>query len=74
MTHRKPGSCKTSTYEGRTAFARQAAITMPVFVANGDNDPMMITASSYLLAHHLPNAQLRVYPDAGHVNAFLGGG
>jgi pimeloyl-ACP methyl ester carboxylesterase len=68
-------------------LARLAAITMPVLVANGDNDPMMITENSYLLAHHLPNAQLRIYPDAGHgfldqypeqfadhVNAFLGGG
>jgi pimeloyl-ACP methyl ester carboxylesterase len=68
-------------------LARLAAITVPVFVANGDNDLMMITENSYLLAHHLPNAQLRIYPDAGHgfldqypeqfadhVNAFLGGG
>jgi pimeloyl-ACP methyl ester carboxylesterase len=67
-------------------LARLAAITQPAFVANGDNDPMMITENSYLLAHHLPNAQLRIYPDAGHgfldqypeqfadhVNAFLGG-
>jgi pimeloyl-ACP methyl ester carboxylesterase len=67
-------------------LARLAAITIPVFVTNGDNDPMMITENSELLAHHLPNAQLRIYPDAGHgfldqypaqfadhVNAFLGG-
>jgi hypothetical protein len=32
-------------------------------VANGDNDTMMITENSYLLAHHLPNAQLRIYGD-----------
>jgi pimeloyl-ACP methyl ester carboxylesterase len=56
-------------------------------VANGDNDTMMITENSYLLTHHIPNAQLRIYPDAGHgflnqypelfadhVNAFLNGG
>jgi pimeloyl-ACP methyl ester carboxylesterase len=56
-------------------------------VANGDNDTMMITENSYLLAHHIPNVQLRIYPDAGHaflnqypelfpdhVNAFLNGG
>jgi len=47
----------------------------------------MITESNYLLAHHLPNAQLRIEPDAGHgfldqypeqfadhVNVFLNGG
>jgi len=66
---------------------RLAAITQPTLVANGDNDPMMITENSRLLARHLPNAQLRIYPDAGHgfldqypeefaeeVNAFLNGG
>jgi pimeloyl-ACP methyl ester carboxylesterase len=27
---------------------------------------MMHTQNSLLLADHLPNAQLRIYPDAGH--------
>ena len=47
-------------------LARLAAITQPTFVANGDNDTMMITENSHLLAQHLPNSQLRIYPDAGH--------
>jgi pimeloyl-ACP methyl ester carboxylesterase len=67
-------------------LARLGAITQPTLVANGDDDPMMITENSHLLADHLPNAQLRIYPDAGHgfldqyptefadhVNAFLNG-
>ena len=67
-------------------LARLAAITQPTLVANGDNDTMMITENSYVLAHHLPNAQPRIYPDASHgfldqypelfadhVNAFLNG-
>jgi pimeloyl-ACP methyl ester carboxylesterase len=45
---------------------RLAGITQPTLVANGDNDTMMHTRSSHLLADHLPNAQLRIYPDAGH--------
>ena len=45
---------------------RLAGITQPAFVANGDNDTMMHTHNSYLLAEHLPNAQLRIYQDAGH--------
>jgi pimeloyl-ACP methyl ester carboxylesterase len=45
---------------------RLAGITQPVFVANGDNDTMMRTENSRLLADHLPNAQLLIYPDAGH--------
>jgi pimeloyl-ACP methyl ester carboxylesterase len=64
---------------------RLAGVTQPVFVAIGDNDTMMHTSNSRLLADHLPNAHLRVYPDANHgfldqypelfadhVNAFLG--
>ena len=27
---------------------------------------MMLTENSRLLAEHLPNAQLRIYPDSGH--------
>jgi pimeloyl-ACP methyl ester carboxylesterase len=45
---------------------RLAGIAQPTLVANGDNDTMMHTQNSYLLAEHLPNAQLRIYPDAGH--------
>jgi pimeloyl-ACP methyl ester carboxylesterase len=45
---------------------RLAGITQPTLVANGDNDTMMHTQNSQLLAAHLPNAQLRIYPDASH--------
>lgn len=45
---------------------RLAAIIQPVFVAIGDNDTMMRTKNSYLLAERLPNAHLRVYPDSNH--------
>lgn len=68
-----------------TRLQRLASIEQPVLVANGDNDEMVPTKNTYLLAEHLPNARLSVYPDAGHgflfqypvefaaeVNAFLG--
>jgi pimeloyl-ACP methyl ester carboxylesterase len=45
---------------------RLAGITQPTLVANGDDDTMMHTPNSHLLAERLPNAQLRIYPDAGH--------
>ena len=45
---------------------RLAGITQPTLVANGDNDTMMHTQNSQLLAECLPDAQLRIYPDAGH--------
>jgi pimeloyl-ACP methyl ester carboxylesterase len=45
---------------------RLAGITQPTLVANGDNDTMMHTQNSHLLAEYLPNPELRIYPDAGH--------
>lgn len=47
-------------------LARLSAITQPTLVANGDSDQMIPTPNSYLLAGHLPNARLIIYPDAGH--------
>ena len=50
----------------RSQLHRLAGITQPTLVANGDNDKMIPTINSQLLADHLPNARLRVYPDAAH--------
>jgi len=45
-------------------------IQQPVLVANGDDDRMVPTSNSYDLSHRLPNATLRIYPDAGHGGIF----
>jgi pimeloyl-ACP methyl ester carboxylesterase len=45
---------------------RLAALSMPVLVANGDQDPMILPRYSYLLAGLIPGAQLKIYPDAAH--------
>jgi pimeloyl-ACP methyl ester carboxylesterase len=45
---------------------RVAAIDQPVFVANGDSDPMILPRYSYLLAGLIPQARLTIYPDAAH--------
>ncbi|CQD20529.1 alpha/beta hydrolase [Mycolicibacterium farcinogenes] len=45
---------------------RLSAITQPTLVANGDNDTMMSTKNSYLLAEKIHGAQIRIYADAGH--------
>jgi pimeloyl-ACP methyl ester carboxylesterase len=45
---------------------RVQAIDMPVFVANGDSDPMILPRYSYLLTGLLPDARLKIYPDAAH--------
>jgi len=45
---------------------RVAAIQLPVLVANGDSDPMILPRYSYLLAGLLPDARLTIYPDSAH--------
>jgi pimeloyl-ACP methyl ester carboxylesterase len=45
---------------------RVAAIELPVFVCNGDSDPMILPRYSYLLAGLLPDAQLTIYSDSAH--------
>ncbi|MEV6398494.1 alpha/beta hydrolase [Streptomyces sp. NPDC051907] len=45
---------------------RVTAIQAPVFVANGDNDPMILPRYSHLLAGLIPQARLKIYPDSAH--------
>ena len=45
---------------------RLSCLPMPVFVANGDSDPMILPHYSYLLAGLIPQAQLKIYPDSAH--------
>jgi pimeloyl-ACP methyl ester carboxylesterase len=45
---------------------RVGGIEAPVFVANGDGDPMILPRYSYLLAGLLPDARLKMYPDSAH--------
>ncbi|MDT5346171.1 MAG: hypothetical protein QOE52_5355, partial [Mycobacterium sp.] len=45
-------------------------VNKPVLVVNGDNDTMLPTISSFHLAQLLPDAQLSIYPDAGHGGIF----
>jgi pimeloyl-ACP methyl ester carboxylesterase len=45
---------------------RLSAIDKPVFVANGDSDPMILPRYSYLLAGLIPDARIKIYPDAAH--------
>jgi pimeloyl-ACP methyl ester carboxylesterase len=45
---------------------RLAAIDMPVFVTNGDSDPMIQPRYSHLLAGLIPQARVKIYPDSAH--------
>jgi pimeloyl-ACP methyl ester carboxylesterase len=47
-------------------FAELKAIKQPTLVVNGDNDIMVPTINSFTLSQNIPDAQLIIYPDAGH--------
>lgn len=55
---------------GRQAPQDLTRITIPVLVANGDNDIMVPTVNSHDMARRIPNAELVIYPDAGHGGIF----
>jgi pimeloyl-ACP methyl ester carboxylesterase len=51
-------------------FAHLREIKQPTFILNGVNDVMIPTINSWHMAQNIPNAQLFVYPDAGHAAQF----
>ncbi|OLP45014.1 alpha/beta fold hydrolase [Rhizobium oryziradicis] len=58
-----------------TAWGRQApqdlgALRIPVLIANGDNDIMVPTANCRDMAKRIEDAELVIYPDAGHGGIF----
>jgi pimeloyl-ACP methyl ester carboxylesterase len=61
--------------EAIQAWGKGAATTLetvqhPVLVVNGDDDIMVPSFNSFELARRLPNAQLSIFPDAGHGGIF----
>jgi pimeloyl-ACP methyl ester carboxylesterase len=55
---------------GQQPPADLSVIQQPVLVANGESDRMVPTSNSVDLAQRLANADLVVYPDAGHGGIF----
>ena len=51
-------------------YADLKTIKQPTLVVNGHNDIMVPTINSFTLSQYIPNAQLIVYPDAGHGSHF----
>jgi pimeloyl-ACP methyl ester carboxylesterase len=47
-------------------LAHLSAITQPTFILNGIDDVMIPTVNAFNMAQVIPNAQLILYPDAGH--------
>jgi pimeloyl-ACP methyl ester carboxylesterase len=51
-------------------FSEIATLAVPTLVVNGSNDVMVPTINSYWLSQYMPDAQLIIYPDAGHASLF----
>jgi pimeloyl-ACP methyl ester carboxylesterase len=47
-------------------FAHLRSIQQPTLILNGNHDVMVPTINSWYMAQNIPNAQLLIYPDAGH--------
>ena len=62
----QPEAIPDSGTPDMSKLARPAGITQRTLVANGDTDILVPTVNSYLLAGHIPHAELLIYPDAGH--------
>ncbi|MEV8212893.1 alpha/beta hydrolase [Leifsonia sp. NPDC077715] len=52
------------------AVARLADIHQPTLVLQGDNDIMIPTKASHTLAGLIPDARIRIFPDASHGSIF----
>jgi pimeloyl-ACP methyl ester carboxylesterase len=55
---------------GQGDATKLATVQHPVLVVNGDDDVMVPSFNSFELARRLPNAQLSIFPDAGHGGIF----
>lgn len=47
-------------------YARLGEILAPTLVVVGDEDEIILPVNSHYLAAHIPQATLRVLPEAGH--------
>lgn len=55
---------------GQNPYAFLNALEQPTLVLNGVDDIMIPTINSWYLSQNIPNAQLLIYPDAGHAAQF----
>jgi pimeloyl-ACP methyl ester carboxylesterase len=47
-------------------FAMLGQIHQPTLIVHGNKDVVVMPINAFLMAEHLPNAQLIIYPDASH--------
>jgi pimeloyl-ACP methyl ester carboxylesterase len=65
LRYRKSGDRKLPTY-GCARLCSTRPITHPTLIVHGNKDSVVAPINAFILAEHLPDAQLIVYPDASH--------
>ncbi|CAL9376222.1 alpha/beta fold hydrolase [Streptomyces sp. enrichment culture] len=53
-----------------SALQRLTGIQAPTLIVQGDDDLMIPTKASHLMAGLIPDARIRIYPDAAHASLF----
>jgi pimeloyl-ACP methyl ester carboxylesterase len=53
-----------------SALQRLTGIKSPTLIIQGDNDLMIPTPNSHLMAGLIPDAKIKIYPDAAHASLF----
>jgi pimeloyl-ACP methyl ester carboxylesterase len=53
-----------------SALQRLTGISCPTLILQGDNDLMIPTQQSHLMAGLIPDAKIKIYPDANHGSIF----
>jgi pimeloyl-ACP methyl ester carboxylesterase len=54
------------TVPSSNRYAALQKITHPTLIVHGNKDIVVLPINAFILAEHLPNAQLIVYPDSSH--------
>jgi pimeloyl-ACP methyl ester carboxylesterase len=68
LAHREAANRWAEKYPDGYAYLRK--IECPTLVVNGNNDIVVLTVNSYILAQNIPNARLVLYPDSNHGSHF----
>ncbi|KIJ37934.1 hypothetical protein M422DRAFT_259556 [Sphaerobolus stellatus SS14] len=59
----------TNWVADETLWEKLKVLTIPVFIANGNDDLLTPTVNSWVMVRNIKNSYLHIYPEAGH--AFL---
>ena len=61
-----PRSGSGERYQRPDRYATLKGITHPALIVHGSKDIVVTPINAFILAEHLPNAQLIMYPDSSH--------